>query len=219
MANSKLAVQPRTTLGKRVKALRRSGVTPANVYGHKLASAAVQADTVELTRLLRGSTRNAIIDLTISGETAVRPVIIREISRDAVTERILHVDFYQVNMAEKMRAEVPVVLTGTSEAVGTYGGVLLQTLDNISVEALPADIPVEFVVDVSVLTELEQTVHVRDLPVDTTKVTLHTDPDVVVARVASPRVATEAEEGAPAAEEGAAAPAADGETPPAATPE
>jgi large subunit ribosomal protein L25 len=107
-------------------------------------------------------------------------------------------------MTEKMRADVQVVLTGTSEAVATYGGILLQTLETIAVEALPGDIPERFEADVTVLTELEQGIHVRDLRIDETKITVHTDPDVVVARVASPRLAAE-EEAAPAAEEGAPA--------------
>lgn len=205
MANKELTVVPRTTLGKKVKALRRGGITPANVYGHKIASTAVQADTAELVHLLRASTRNAIIDLRLPGESKARPVIVREVERDPVSAEILHVDFYQVSMTEKMRAEVPVVLKGTSPAVSTFGGVLLQTLERVPVEALPADIPTQFEVDVTTLTELEQSFHVRDLRFDESKVTLHIDPDVVLARVAAPRLAAAEEE---AAAEGAEAPAA-----------
>ena len=128
--------------------------------------------------------------------------------RNPLNGHILHIDFYQVSMTEKMRTDVPVVLIGTSEAVLTFGGVLLQTLERVAVEALPGDIPAEFLIDVSVLTELEQSIHVRDLDVDVEKVIIHTDPDVVLARVASPRVAT-VEDEAPAAAEGAVA----GETP------
>ncbi len=210
MPNNELQVAPRTVLGKKVAALRRAGITPANVYGHKLESTAVQADTAVLTHLLRGSTKNAIIDLKVEGEERPRTVVMREVLRNPVTDQLLHIDFFQVSMTEKMRADVRVVLTGTSPAVSTFAGVLLQTLETVAVEALPADIPTEFSIDVSVLTELEQSIHVRDLDVDANKVTLHTDPDVVLARVASPRVAvveTPTEEAV-----AAAAPAA-GETP------
>jgi large subunit ribosomal protein L25 len=210
MANKELAVAPRTVLGKKVKALRRRGVTPGNIYGHKIDSAAVQADTVELVHLLRASTRNAIIDLKLEGDAKARPVIVRAVERDPVSGEILHIDFYQISMTEKMKAEVPVVLTGTSPAVSTFGGVLLQMLERVPVEALPADIPTQFEVDVSRLTELEQSFHVRDLSFDESKVALQVDPDVVLARVAAPRLATAEEEGA------AAAPAAEGEAAPAA---
>jgi large subunit ribosomal protein L25 len=95
--------------------------------------------------------------------------------------------------------------------------VLLQTLELVPVEALPGDIPAQFEVDVSRLTELEQSLHVRDLAVDASKVTLHADPDIVLARVAAPRLATAEEEAAAAPAEGAEAPA-EGAEPGAATP-
>ncbi|MDP9238380.1 MAG: 50S ribosomal protein L25 [Chloroflexota bacterium] len=204
MANSELQVKARVVLGKKVAQLRRTGITPGNVFGHKIESTAVQADTAELTRLLKGMTRNAILNLKVDGEPAPRNVVIRAISRDPVSTQILHLDFYQVSMTEKMSAEVPIVLTGTSDAVTTFGGVLLQTLESISVEALPGDIPTQFVADVSQITQLEGAIHVRDLAIDETKLTLMTDPDVVVARVASPRVVVEE---TPAAVEGEVAPA------------
>jgi large subunit ribosomal protein L25 len=188
MANSELQVAPRTVLGKKVAQLRRKGVTPGNVFGHKLESQAVQADTAELTHLLRGITRNAIINLNVAGESAPRTVVVRQVSRDAVTDQILHLDFFQVSMTERMRTDVPVVLVGVSDAVTTFGGVLLQTLERISVEALPADIPTQFEVDVSRITQLDESLHVKDMAIDASRVTIHTDPDVVVARVASPRV-------------------------------
>ncbi len=208
MANSELQVAPRMVLGKKVAALRRGGVTPANVFGHKIESTSVQADTVELTHLLKGMTRNAILSLKVEGEAAPRSVVIRQISRDPVSTQILHVDFYQISMTEKMRAEVRVVLTGTSDAVATFGGVLLQTLESISVEAFPGDIPTQFVADVSAITQLEGAIHVRDLEIDESKVTLMTDPEVVVARVATPRVATEETAAVPTDEAAAAAAAA-----------
>jgi len=215
MANSELQVAPRTVLGKKVAALRRNGKTPANVFGHRIDSTSVQADTAALTQLLRGMTRNAIINLKVDGEPSPRTVVIRDITRDPVSDMLLHVDFYQVSMTEKMRAEVPIVLVGTSDAVATYGGVLLQTLETVHVEALPNDIPTQFECDVTAITQLDGSLHVSDLHIDTSKVTLHTDPEVVVARVAAPRLVAEEEAAAAAAPaEGAeAAAAAAPETP------
>lgn len=207
MANQELQVAPRTVLGKKVKALRSAGQTPGNIFGHKVESTAVQADTVALTHMLRHSSRNQIINLSVDGESSPRTVVVRDVSRDPVTGKLLHIDFFQISMTEKMRAQVPLVLVGESDAVKTYNGVLLQLIENVEVEALPGDIPANFEVDVSKITELEGSLHVRDLSIDTTRVTLHTDPDVVVARVASPRLATEEEaaaEAAAAGEEGAA---------------
>jgi large subunit ribosomal protein L25 len=213
MANTELTVAPRAVLGKKVAALRRRGQTPANVYGHGIASTAVQAETAALLHLLRGVSRNQIINLRVEGEGAPRTVVVRDIARDPVNDRLLHVDFYQVSMTERMRAQVPVVLVGTSDAVSTYQGVLLQMIDQIEIDALPGDIPAHIECDVSVLTQLEQSVHVRDLPIDREKIHVHTDPDVVVARVASPRLAAEEEAAAPAEGEAVAAAPAEGEQP------
>ena len=202
MANAELRVEPREITGKKVKALRRSGITPGNVYGHGIESTAVQATTVDLMHLLRTMSRNQLVDLKLDGDA--RTVVIRDVQRNPLNGRVLHVDFFRVSMTEKMRAEVPVVLHGTSPAVSDMQGVLLQTVDRIHVEALPQDIPAQFDVDVGVLTELEQGIHVRDLQVDETKVTLMSDPDIVVVRVASPRLMTEEEEQAAEAEAAAA---------------
>jgi large subunit ribosomal protein L25 len=204
MADYKLAVKPRTVLGKKVAALRRGGITPGNVYGHRLESAAVQVETHEMQLLIRRLTKNAIVNLSVEGETGPRTVIIRKIERNPLNGKLVHIDFFQVSMTEKMKAQVPVVLSGSSPAVGTYGGVLLQTLEMIEVEALPTDIPTEFSVDVTVLAELEQSIHVRDLHLEGEGVQILTDPDLVVAKVASPRLAAE-EEAAAAPAEGEAA--------------
>jgi large subunit ribosomal protein L25 len=211
MADIELSVKPRRVLGKKVAALRRQGVTPANVYGRNLESKAVEVETVVLTHLLRSAGRNVIIDLHIEGEDSPRPVMLRAVQREPATSRLLHVDFYQVSLTQKMRAEVPLILVGEAPAVAEFGGILLQSLDNIAVEALPGDIPAHVEVDVSMLARLDDAVHVRELPIDPTKVHVMTDLDQVVAKVAAPRVVAAEEEEAVAAEAAAEAVAAAGE--------
>jgi len=220
MPRKELTVEPREILGKKVARLRRAGIIPANVFGHNLASVAVQVPAVELQRTLKASTVNEVIDLKVEGERTARPMIINRVQRDALTSAILHADFYQVSLREKMRADVPIVLTGSSIAVGTYNGVLIQPLEVLHIEALPLDIPTHIEVDVSVLDQLEQSLHVRDLGVPPS-VTVLNDPDVVVVKVEAPRIAeeleAEREEIAAAAE--AAAPAEEQEAPAAEEPQ
>jgi large subunit ribosomal protein L25 len=198
-----LTVAQRSVLGKKVKALRRNGITPANVYGHRIESQAVEVDTVTLAHTLKKLERNAILSLSIEGEKAVRPVIVREVRRDLLNDKIVHVDFYQVSLAEKMKADVPFILVGKAPAVEDLGGILLQGLDSIAVEALPADIPPHFEIDISSLTTFDSSVHVRDLVVDP-KVHVLTEGDSVITSVAPPRKVVEAvvEEEEAAAEEG-----------------
>jgi large subunit ribosomal protein L25 len=124
------------------------------------------------------------------------------------------VDFYQISLAEKVRMEVPVSLVGTAPAEQTYGGTLLHSLDSITVEGLPTDIPSVIEVDVSGLEEIDAAIHVEELSVPD-EVTVFTDPEMVVAKIAPPHVEKEVEEELEeeeeAAEEGAEEEAAEKE--------
>jgi large subunit ribosomal protein L25 len=124
------------------------------------------------------------------------------------------VDFFQISLEEKVRMDVPIHLVGESPAVDTYGGVLTHQLSAVSIEALPTAVPSAIEIDVGVLTELDQSLHVSDLVAPEGVTILH-DPETVVARVATP-AAERAEEMAEAEEaeegEGPAEAAAEGET-------
>jgi large subunit ribosomal protein L25 len=221
MAELNLLVDAREVTGKKVRSLRRQGIVPAHLYGRGTESLALQASTPTITTLLRTAGANAIINLKINGDSDSRPVMLRGVQRHPVTDELIHVDFFQISLTEKLRADVPLNLSGVAPAVHVFGGVLLQSMDHITIEALPTEIPSAIDVDVSGLETLEAAVHVRDLPIPA-GVTLLTDPDQVVAKVGTPRVAEE-EAPAAAAEEGAvegapaegaaegAAPAAEGE--------
>jgi large subunit ribosomal protein L25 len=200
MARKELTVQPREVFGKKVAQLRRAGVLPANVYGRGLESQSVQIDAEELALTLKVATANEVLDLKIEGEPAARPVVIHHIQRHPLGKGMLHADFYQVSLREKMRADVPIVIVGQSDAVETYNGVLLPGIEALHIEALPLDIPTHLEIDITPLAELDSSLHVRDLDVPS-NVTVLTDPDVVVVSVSSPRISVEEEEAAPVAEE------------------
>jgi large subunit ribosomal protein L25 len=211
-----LKVSPREVLGKKVKRLRREGVIPANVYGHALDSVAIQVSKDELVRLLRSAGRNEIVYLRLDGE-APRPTFLRQIQRNPVTDAILHVDFYQISLKEKVRMEVPLALVGTAPAEQTYGGTLLHSLDRIAVEGLPTEIPSTIEVDVSGLADIDATIYVRDLSVPG-EITVLSDPEQVVAKIAPPQVEKEVEEEevegeVPEGEEEVAAEGEEGEEP------
>jgi len=199
-------------LGKKVKALRRQGLTPANIYGHNVESQAIQVATEELKHVLKSAGRNDIVYLRLDGDDP-RPTFVRDVQQHPVTDAIQHIDFLQISLREKVRADVPIHLTGLSPAVDTYGGILMHGLDHVTVEALPTEVPSFLEIDVSPLTEINQALHVSDLDLPD-EVTLLTDPEQVVAKVAPPAVEPveevpeeeELEEGeaAPEGEEGAA---------------
>ena len=214
MARKELTVEPRQVTGKKVAQLRRSGVLPGNIYGRGLESVSVQISMEELEHTLRHATANEVIDLKVEGEKSVRPVVVHKIQRHPITSGALHADFYQVSLREKMRAAVPIVVIGESEAVDTYNGVLVTGIETLQIEALPLDIPTHFEVDISTIKELEEAIHVRDLVVPA-NVTVFNEPDVVVVKVERPRVMEEeeptAEGEAPIAEEEGEEPTAEAE--------
>jgi large subunit ribosomal protein L25 len=214
MARKEIPVETRQVLGKKVAQLRRQGYLPGNVFGNGLESVAIQAQTETVEKTLRTLGANEVVDLKIDGEKASRPVVLQKVQRHPLNSSLLHLDFYQVSLRQRMRADVPLVVIGESEGVKTYNGVLLMAVESVQVEALPLDLPSRIEVDVTPLANLEDSLQVKDLPVPQDVVIL-TDPDTVIVKVSTPRVAVEdlAEEAA--AEEAAAeaAAAAEGEEP------
>jgi large subunit ribosomal protein L25 len=198
-----LAVVPREVLGKKVKRLRSEGITPANIYGRGIDSMAVQVSTRELAQTIRVAGRNTLLQVHVHGERKVRPVFVHHVQRDPIKDHLLHVDFYQVSLKDKIRIDVPVVIVGEAPAVGVYHGILLQNLNAVTVECLPTDVPPQIEVDVSGLEEIDDAIHLKDLDIDP-DVTLLVDPEMVVAKVAPPRI-EEVEEVAEEVEEEVAA--------------
>jgi large subunit ribosomal protein L25 len=211
MARKEIPVETRQVLGKKVAQLRRQGFLPGNVFGNGLESVAIQAQTETVEKTLRALGANEVVDLKIEGEKASRPVVLQKVQRHPLNSSLLHLDFYQVSLRTRMRADVPLVVVGESEGVKTFNGVLLMAIESVQVEALPLDIPSRIEVDVTPLANLEDSLQVKDLPVPP-DVLIITDEDMVVVKVSTPRVAVE--DAAEAAEEAAAAEAAaEGEAP------
>lgn len=179
-----LTVTPREVLGKKVKALRRQGITPANVYGSTIDSVAVQVPSADLAHVLKTAGRNDIVFLQLDGGEP-RPTFVHAIQRNPLTDAILHVDFLQIDLKKKIKIDVPLHLEGLAPAVETHQGILVQSADYVTVEALPSEIPSFLVVDVSVLEEIDSALHVSDLTLPE-GVEMVTDGEVLIAKVAPP---------------------------------
>jgi large subunit ribosomal protein L25 len=134
-----------------------------------------------------GAGENVLINLSLQGDgghTAV--VILKELQRDPVKGRPLHVDFQEVSMEKKVRVEVPLVITGEATGVKNKGGILEHGLRQLSVECLPLSIPERIVVDVSTL-DIGNSIHVSELHVEE-GVRILDDGERVVASVVAPAV-------------------------------
>lgn len=198
---------------KKTKQLRREGILPANVFG-AAGSLALQVNSKGFADLYEEAGETGLIYLNIAGDNKQRPVLIDEVQMDPVDGSLIHASFKQVDLTDTIEAEVPVETIGKFEVPE---GVLMVVKDEITVEALPTDLPEKFEIDVSVLTEIGQVIAYKDLKYDRSKVKLilgEEGEDEPVVLVQEQQQEEPAEEAAPAeGEEGAAAPAEGGEKP------
>jgi large subunit ribosomal protein L25 len=183
MATFELKATKRHIAGKKVQALRRQGVTPAHLFGPGVESLAIQCDTPALRNILVDAGHTQLVSLKLGHEHHPRTVMIREVQIDNFKGGVLHVDFYQVNLAEVIRVNVPIVLVGESAAAKMKGNSLVQELNDLTVQCLPANIPSKIEVDVTPLVTADQLIRIKDLPA-ITSVTIINEPGVVVARIA-----------------------------------
>lgn len=202
MANQtyQLAAQSRELRGKKMGRLRRSGLVPAVLYGYNVQPTAIQLDAHDFEITYRATGKTALVDLSLDSGRAVR-VFVHDVQRDPVTRGVRHVDFLAVNLNEAITAAVPVVLTGIAPAVHNGTGVLLRGVESVQVQARPAELPHEIQVSVEGLADVDQAIHVSDLPTAEGYAILDS-PGEVVAKIVMTRV--EAEEEAEATQEPAA---------------
>ena len=202
-----LQISPREVTGKATKRLRKSGIIPANISGHKEESQTVQVEALAFEALRRAHGTTGIITLRLSGSDRVQTALVRRVQRDPRTGKIVHIDFSRVSLTERITMKVPLRFIGEAPAVKDEGGVLLHLLDALEVECTASDIVDYIEVDISALTEIDSILHAEDakLPAN---FTLITDPNEGIAKVAATR-AEKAEEGAEEAVAPAEAPAAE----------
>ncbi|MXY45904.1 MAG: 50S ribosomal protein L25 [Chloroflexi bacterium] len=181
-----LSLSQRTVTGKKVKQLRRQGILPVHMYGSGIDAQSLQGTAGELRRLLPQVGTNVPVSVEVEGSDQENICFVREVQRHPVTEDLLHIDFMRVDVTQTISAEVPITLVGSAPAT-QQGGTLLQSLTSLLVEALPMDIPASIEADIGGLDDFDKSIVVSDLSVGD-NVTILTDSDEFVARVAAPRV-------------------------------
>lgn len=207
MTNQHLKAEARDIVGRKVKRLRAEGSLPGNVFGKDVKSRAVKVDRSEFTKVYQEAGETGIIELQIDKDKV--PVLVANVQTHPVTGESLHVDFRQVNMKEKIEAQVPVELVGEAPAEKDGLGIAVQQTDEVTVEALPTDLPDNFQVDISTLTEVGASITVADLP-SSEKVTILDEAEKIIVMIEE--VTEEEEAPAPVEGEDGTAPA-EGETP------
>jgi len=192
MDSLSITVDKREVLGKKVRFMRREGVTPVHIFGHNVESLALQCDTDNLKQLINQAGTTRLVALKIEGDKSPRSVFIREIQRNELNGNLLHVDFYQIQKEEKIKADIPIVFIGDSPAMHLKGRILDKELDSISVECLPDKLPPQIEVDLSVLEELDQVIHVSDIDMGP-DVSIQVSPEQMIVKVTEIKVVAEEE--------------------------
>jgi len=204
-----LQAEKRTTTGRKVKKLRQEGLLPANIYGKKVKSLAVQVDLKSFSPIYKETGETGLVELKVKGETKARPVLIHNVQLNPVDDQPIHADFYQVDLKEKVTTEVPIELIGESPAVKEKIGILIQPLTEVEIEALPAELPDKFEVNLGELKKVGDAVTVDGLKVPT-GVKVLTDVKQILAKIEPP---AEEEAAPPVVEEAPAKAAAEEEKP------
>ena len=183
MQEIKLKALKREIRGRKVKQLRSKGLIPANVYGKKVKSQAVSLDKEEFEKVYKKAGETEVVGLLVEGEKEERPILIQNLQVHPVTDEPLHVDLRQIILTEKITAQIPVEISGEAPAAQQKLGILIQTVSEIEVEALPMELPEKFVIDVSGLAKVDDEVKVKDMVIDRSKVKLAVEDDLVVAKI------------------------------------
>lgn len=175
----KLKYEKRELFGRKVNRIRKVGLVPANIFGKDVKSEAISINAKEFSEVFKKAGETQIIDL--SG----KPVLVSNIQVDPISGLMLHIDFRQVDLKEKIEAKVPVEVIGESPAEKQNLGTVVQQLHEIEVSALPTDLPEKITVDASTLLEVDQAIYVKDLKVDK-NVEIISDLETIVVKVEAP---------------------------------
>ncbi len=209
----KLEMKLREVMGKEVtKKLRSEGCLPVEIYGKGFENIHAQIDEKQFRKAFSSSDAgmNAVFEVSIAGKSFY--TMIHDFQRDAITDKLMHIDMLNVDLNKKTTTAISVKLEGVAPAV-KKGGILVHNMHSIELEALPTDMPPFISVDISGLVNFHEAIHVKDLDFGE-GIIVKADPDALVCHIEGKRglkddatvVAADAEEA-----DSAETPAAEGE--------
>lgn len=169
--------------------LRRENLIPAIVYSKGKPGANLAVNYIQFAKLYDEVGESSLVDL-IFEDGKTKKVLVHDVQYEPVSDKILHVDFYEVDLAKKVTAPVELEFVGEAPVVKNEGGVVIKHLDEIEIECLPTDLIKKFKVDISGLTDFSSAIYVKDLQISD-KVTILNNPDDVVVNVSEPRIVEE----------------------------
>lgn len=189
MDTIRLEGQSRGDIGKKVKVLRAQGLTPAVLYGHKIKNINLVIPSKAFEKVYARAGESTLLDLVLDGGTP-KKVLVQDVQKDALSGTVIHIDFHEVSMTEKITTEIPLKFIGESKAVKELAGVLVKNMDDLKVECLPSDLVHEIEVDITPLVDFETSIHVKELNIPK-GITVLVQPDEVVITAIPPRAEEE----------------------------
>lgn len=188
MKTIKLDAKKREVTGKAVRKEAGDNIA-AVMYGNGIESGSLWINANEFSNVFTQAGANTVVELVVDGAKPVN-VLVYDFQTEPVSDDIVHIDFYAVNMKEEVEAEVPLVFVGIAAAIKELGGTLIKNNDSLVVRALPADLPHEIEVDLTKLSTFEDNIAVSDITVSD-KVYIVLDEKAVVASAIAPRTEEE----------------------------
>ncbi len=191
-----LKAKIRKELGPKNNKIRKQGLIPAVLYGPKVDNLNLSIDYNVFDQIYQKAGESTLIKLNIEGKKEIkekeRVVLINDLTKDALSDKIIHVDFYQVRMDQEISVEIPLVFSGESEAIKSLDGVLVKSLQSVNISALPKDLIHEIEIDISSLKTFDDIIRIKDLKVPE-NIKIEAEPDEAVVSVAPPRSEEELE--------------------------
>ena len=172
--------------------LRAAGFVPGVVYGNKITPLMLYFDKEQVGLIKEAANKAAVTPLAVKGEERKRNVIIQELQYDKLSDELIHIDLYEIDMKKQIETEIPLHFEGTSMAVRDMGGTLVKNIEEISVKCFPIDLPEKIVVDINVLKAFEDIIYVKDLDISE-KIEVFNTPEDIIAKVSKPRSEEELE--------------------------
>ncbi len=170
--------------GDKVGALRRQGKLPAIMYGHLIETTPITLNAVEVLPKLATLTSSSTLTINLDGKEY--PAMVREKQREFIKKRLIHLDFQVISLTAKMHAKVRIELTGTAPAVKDANATILNRLTELEVESVPQYLPERFVIDISGLAGIGDSIRVQDIT-KVEGVEILTDPEEVIVIATAPR--------------------------------
>lgn len=181
-----LSAKTRKDFGKKTKSIKNAGQIPAVAYGRGLKNVLIQVDEKEFKKVFKAAGESSLIELAIEGEKAKKPVLVHEMQKDPVSGRIIHIDFFQPSLTEKVEVAIPLVFEGVAPAEKDLGGTLVKNMSEIEVKALPQNLPHEIKVNIGALRTFEDHILVKDLQISK-DIEILKKPEDIIAAVLPPQ--------------------------------